>query len=46
MANSAIVAVGQTVLTLVIGSLAGYGFARTDFPGRKVLFGLLLVDII
>jgi multiple sugar transport system permease protein len=42
MANSAIVAVGQTVLTLVIASLAGYGFARTDFPGRKVLFVLLL----
>ena len=36
MANSAIVAVGQTVLTLVIASLAGYGFARTDFPGRRV----------
>jgi multiple sugar transport system permease protein len=42
MANSAIVAIGQTVLTLVLASLAGYGFARTDFPGRKVLFGLLL----
>ena len=42
MTNSAIVAVGQTVLTLVIASLAGYGFARTDFPGRSVLFVLLL----
>jgi len=42
MANSAIVAVGQTVLTLVIASLAGYGFARTDFPGRGVLFVLML----
>jgi multiple sugar transport system permease protein len=42
MANSAIVAVGQTVLTLVIASLGGYGFARTDFPGRKLLFALLL----
>jgi len=40
--NSAIVAVGQTVLTLVIASLAGYGFARTDFPGRGVLFVLML----
>jgi multiple sugar transport system permease protein len=38
MANSAIVAVGQTVLTLLIASLAGYGFARTSFPGRNVLF--------
>ena len=45
MANSAIVAVGQTVLTLVIASLAGYGFARTDFPGRKVLFVLMLAAL-
>jgi len=45
MANSAIVAVGQTVLTLVIASLAGYGFARTDFPGRGVLFVLMLAAL-
>lgn len=40
MLNSAIVAVGQTVLTLVVASAAGYGFARTNFPGRTILFGL------
>jgi multiple sugar transport system permease protein len=40
--NSAIVAVGQTVLTLVLSSLAGYGFARTNFPGRKVMFVVVL----
>jgi multiple sugar transport system permease protein len=45
MANSAVVAIGQTVLTLVIASLAGYGFARTDFPGRRVLFVLLLAAL-
>jgi multiple sugar transport system permease protein len=45
MANSAVVAVGQTVLTLTIASLAGYGFARTDFPGRKLLFVLLLAAL-
>jgi multiple sugar transport system permease protein len=45
MANSAVVAVGQTVLTLAIASLAGYGFARTDFPGRKLLFVLLLAAL-
>lgn len=45
MANSAIVAVGQTVLTLLIASLAGYGFARTDFPGRRILFVLLLAAL-
>ena len=45
MTNSAIVAVGQTVLTLMIASLAGYGFARTDFPGRKMLFVLMLAAL-
>jgi multiple sugar transport system permease protein len=45
MANSAIVAAGQTVLTLVIASLAGYGFARTDFPGRTILFVLVLAAL-
>jgi multiple sugar transport system permease protein len=42
MMNSAIVAVGQTALTLVLASLAGYGFARTNFPGKSVLFLLTL----
>ena len=42
MANSAIVAVGQTVLTLLVASAAGYGFARTSFPGKGLMFGLTL----
>ena len=42
MTNSAIVAVGQTVLTLAVASAAGYGFARTQFPGRTILLGLTL----
>jgi multiple sugar transport system permease protein len=45
MLNSVIVAIGQTVLTLVIASLAGYGFARTNFPGRQVLFGVVLAAL-
>ncbi len=45
MLNSTIVAVGQTVLTLLIASLAGYGFARTNFPGRSVLFVLVLAAL-
>jgi multiple sugar transport system permease protein len=43
MLNSAVVAVGQTVLTLAVASAAGYGFARTNFPGKPVLFALTLV---
>ena len=42
MLNSAVVAMGQTALTLAVATAAGYGFARTNFPGRSVLFGLTL----
>ncbi len=45
MLNSTIVAVGQTVLTLLIASLAGYGFARTSFPRRNALFVLVLAAL-
>jgi multiple sugar transport system permease protein len=45
MLNSAIVACGQTVLTLAIASLAGYGFARTNFPGRRALFAMTLAAL-
>ncbi len=42
MLNSAVVAMGQTALTLAVATAAGYGFARTNFPGKSVLFGLTL----
>lgn len=42
MLNSVIVALGQTVLTLLVASLAGYGFARTRFPGQQILFWVVL----
>jgi multiple sugar transport system permease protein len=45
MLNSAIVAIGQTVLTLIIASLAGYGFARTNFRGRNTLFVVVLAAL-
>jgi multiple sugar transport system permease protein len=45
MLNSAIVAIGQTVLTLIIASLAGYGFARTNVPGRNTLFVVVLAAL-
>jgi multiple sugar transport system permease protein len=43
--NSAIVAVGMTVLTLVLSSLAGYAFARIAFPGRRAVFLLVLAGL-
>jgi multiple sugar transport system permease protein len=45
MVNSAIVAIGQTILTLIIASLAGYGFARTNFPGKRPLFLVVLAAL-
>jgi multiple sugar transport system permease protein len=43
--NSVIVAGGLTVCTLVLSSLAGYGFARLNFPGRDVLFVIVLLGL-
>ncbi|MFJ4974264.1 carbohydrate ABC transporter permease [Streptomyces coeruleorubidus] len=43
MLNTIIVACVTTVLVLFIDSLAAFAFAKFDFPGRKVLFGTLLV---
>ncbi|PWH16134.1 MAG: carbohydrate ABC transporter permease [Anaerolineae bacterium] len=43
--NSLFVASVTTVLKLVIDSLAGYAYARMDFPGRKQIFGLLIATL-
>jgi multiple sugar transport system permease protein len=40
--NSLILGTITTVLILIVDSLAAYAYARLEFPGRKVLFGLLL----
>lgn len=40
---SVLITVIRTVSQLLLCSLAGYAFARMRFPGRDVLFGLLLV---
>lgn len=45
LVNSAIVALGQTVLVLVLSSLAGYAFARLRFPGRGPLFAFVLAGL-
>ena len=43
--NSAIVALGQTAGVLILASLAGYAFARLDFPLRKTLFVIVLLGL-
>jgi multiple sugar transport system permease protein len=40
--NSVIVAVFTVALTLVIASFAAYSFARFNFPGKELLFFLVL----
>ena len=47
--TTAEIAVGNTLLVVVIGALAGYAFAWLDFPGRDWIFivviGLLVVPL-
>jgi multiple sugar transport system permease protein len=43
--NSTIVALGTTAGVLVLASLAGYGFARLDFPFRRSLFIFVMVGL-
>lgn len=45
LANSVVVGLCQTLGVLVLSSLAGYGFARTRFPGRKVLFVIVMFGL-
>ena len=43
--NSVIVSLAMTAGVLLLSSLAGYGFARLEFPGRKWLFVVVLLGL-
>jgi cellobiose transport system permease protein len=43
--NTVFVAVVHTLLVLFFCSLAGFAFAKFEFPGKKMLFTLLLVTM-
>lgn len=43
--NSLVVAVGQTIGVLVLSSLAGYAFARLEFPFRRTIFVVVLFGL-
>lgn len=45
LGNSAIVSFSVTLGVLVLSSLAGYGFARLRFPGRRLIFALVLFGL-
>lgn len=43
--NSAYIALIHTILVLFVASLAAYAFARLEFPGRNILFFLMLITL-
>lgn len=43
--NTFVVAVAVTGGVIVTSMLAGYAFARLDFPGRQLLFGLIMATM-
>lgn len=45
MFNTFYVSTVTTVLTVLLCAMAAYGFSRTEFRGRRVLFGLVLAGI-
>jgi multiple sugar transport system permease protein len=44
--NSALVAVGATLLSLTANSMAGYAFAKLRFGGRELVFRTLLIALV
>jgi multiple sugar transport system permease protein len=43
--NSIVVSLGSTLGVLALSSLAGYGFARLEFPGRNIIFMIVLFGL-
>ncbi len=44
--NSAVVATVGTLLTLFLSSLSAYAFARLEFPGRNLIFSILIASLL
>jgi multiple sugar transport system permease protein len=44
--NSLVIATLFTLAILIIDSLAGYAYARLEFPGKNFLFGLMLATLV
>ena len=44
--NSLLIAALFTTAILIIDSLAGYAYARLEFPGKNFLFGLMLATLV
>lgn len=46
LGNTLVYIILITLIQLLITSMAGYGFARFDFPFKKLLFGCVIITII
>lgn len=46
MFNTLLVSVLVTLVTVAISALAAYGFSRTDFRGKKILFALVIASVL
>lgn len=44
-ANSTVVAIASTVITVGLAASMAYGFARFTFPGKRLLFGTLIAGL-
>ena len=43
--NSLLAATGQAVLILVVASMAAYALARMEFPGKRLIFGMIIATL-
>jgi len=43
--NSLFITVATTVLVLFLSSLSAYGFARLNFPGKKIIFNIYIISL-
>lgn len=43
--NSLIVSIVGTVLIVFFSSLSGYAFARLEFPGKNIIFSILIISL-
>ena len=44
--NSIFVSIASTALCVLIGALAAYPFAKKDFPGKKMLWNLIMMTLL
>lgn len=44
--NSLIIAALSTVISTVIGTIGAVGFSKYDFPGKKIIEGLLYIPVV